>query len=162
MSQGNETVPIEQEKELIFYYLQIQKMRFKKKLNFKIDIAEEILHYKIPKLILQPFVENAVVHGLECIQKIGMIEITGVLSGEEIIFEIKDNGAGMTDERLNGIFVQEDAREYSCQRIGRFAIRNVKERLNLKYQGNYTLEIESKVGWGTNIKIVIPLNMKNL
>lgn len=159
LSQGNAVVPIEQEKELIFYYLQIQKMRFNKKLNYNIDIEEGILQYKIPKLILQPFVENAIVHGLECTEKTGMIEVTGRQKKDTIEFEIKDNGVGMTDQQLKAILVHEDAKEYSCQRIGRFAIRNVKERLDLKYRDRYKLEIQSRLGHGTKIKITIPLNM---
>lgn len=156
LNKGRGIIPVSQEKELIFHYLQIQKMRFEKKLNYTIEMEEEILSYRIPKLILQPFVENAIVHGLECIDRMGMIEIKGNLEGDNIVFQVIDNGAGMSREQLDQLFEEQETKEYSSQRIGRYAIKNVRERLDLKYHGEFKLEIQSEVGKGTTISIVIP------
>jgi two-component system sensor histidine kinase YesM len=159
LSQGQTIITIEKEKELIYHYLQIQKMRFEKKLDYLIDIDDSILNYRIPKLILQPFVENAIVHGLECSGRRGIIEISGQLVVDHIVFEIKDNGVGMSKEQLSEIFEQREAKEYSSQRIGRYAIKNVKERLNLKYHSDFRLDITSQVGIGTVVTIMIPARM---
>lgn len=99
LSKGQDLIPIAREKELIYYYLQIQKMRFQKKLQYTIAIEENILAYKIPKLILQPFVENAIVHGLESTGENSRIEVTGQLEQNHIVFRVKDNGVGMTKEK---------------------------------------------------------------
>jgi two-component system sensor histidine kinase YesM len=155
LSQGQSMIPLAKEKDLIYHYLQIQKMRFEKKLNFTIDMEEDILEYKIPKLIIQPFVENAIVHGLERKGEKGSIEINGCLKGDYIRIEIKDNGMGMTQEQLAKVF-DEETKEYSSQRIGRFAIRNIKERLNIKYHSDFKLDIQSKYGMGTIVTLQIP------
>ena len=155
LSQGQSMVPLAKEKDLIYHYLQIQKMRFEKKLNFTINIEEDILEYRIPKLIIQPFVENAIVHGLERKGEKGSIEINGRLNQDYIQIEIKDNGIGMTEEQLAKVF-DEETKEYSSQRIGRFAIRNIKERLHIKYHSDFKLEIQSKYGMGTIVTLQIP------
>lgn len=160
LSQGESIIPVEQEVKLNYHYLQIQKMRFNKKLDYKIDIDGEILGYRIPKLILQPFVENAVIHGLECSGEMGFIQVTGRLEGTYLKFEIKDNGVGLTQDQINTIFLEEESKEYSSRRIGGYAIKNVKERLDLRYQGDFKLSIESQVGEGTTITILIPANVE--
>ncbi|HHX61267.1 MAG TPA: sensor histidine kinase [Epulopiscium sp.] len=160
LSQGESIIPVEQEVKLNYHYLQIQKMRFNKKLDYRIDIDEKILAYRIPKLILQPFVENAVIHGLECSGEMGFIEITGKLEETYLKFQIKDNGVGLTQDQINKIFSQDESKEYSSTRIGGYAIKNVKERLDLRYQGDFKLNIESKIGDGTTITILIPANVE--
>jgi two-component system, sensor histidine kinase YesM len=156
LNQGHSMIPIVREKELIYHYLQIQKMRFEKKLNYTIDMDESILSYSIPKLILQPFVENAIVHGLECTGEKGFIEITGHLDDGYIVFQVKDNGVGMSKEQLEKVFEEAETKEYSSQRIGWYAIKNVKERLTIKYREEFSLLIESKVGGGTTVTVRIP------
>ena len=111
--------------------------------------------YKIPKLILQPFVENAIVHGLENRGNRGMIKLHGYMEHELMVFKISDNGVGMDEDQLNNLMVEEKA-QYSNQRISRYAIRNVKERLKLRYQDRFVLDISSTIGVGTTITIKIP------
>lgn len=161
LSKGEGMIPVSKEKELIFHYLQIQKMRFEKKLNYVIEIENEILSYLIPKLILQPFVENAIVHGLERTDKLGMIEIKGYEDNEYIIFQVTDNGVGMSKEELDELNFEQETKEYSCQRIGGYAIKNVRERLELKYHDEFRLLIQSKIGKGTTIIIQIPKEASN-
>jgi two-component system sensor histidine kinase YesM len=145
LSQGQGMIPIRRETELITHYLQIQKMRFEKKLNYNIDMDERIM-----------FVENAIVHGLECTDEIGKIEVIGYMDKDTIVFKVMDNGVGMTKEQLNQVLEEKDIKDYSSQRIGRYAIKNVKERLSLKYREEFKLVIESVVGVGTTVTIVIP------
>jgi two-component system sensor histidine kinase YesM len=161
LNQGQSNIYVEKEAELIYHYLQIQKMRFEKRLDYQIDIEEEAKQYVIPKLILQPFVENAIVHGLERKEETGFIKITGKVSEGYLYFEVSDNGVGMTEEQINHTFQHEnnDTFEYKSQRVGKFAIYNVRERLNLKYRGDFTLDIISNVGEGTIIKLCVPAQL---
>lgn len=160
LSQGQSMIPLAREKELIYHYLQIQKMRFEKKLSFTIDMEEQILDYKIPKLIIQPFVENAIVHGLERSGEKGIIKVKGYLKDDHIVIKVKDNGVGMTEEQVIGIFEEVETKEYTSQRIGKYAIKNVKERLSLKYRDDFILQIQSKVGFGTTVILTLPASME--
>ncbi|WP_312644780.1 sensor histidine kinase [Hydrogenoanaerobacterium sp.] len=160
LGQGKGIIPVCQERELIARYLQIQKMRFTDRLEYSINIQEDMLDYYIPKLILQPFVENAIIHGLENTSATGRLLVTGCLKGGYLEFSVQDNGIGMTPEQVDGIWNMDDSKRYSSQRIGGYAIKNVKERLELKYQDDYRLHIHSEVGKGTTITIAIPAKGK--
>lgn len=162
LSEGKGVTTVTQEKELLTRYLHIQKMRFSKRLDYKIMMEEEILEALIPKLILQPFVENAIVHGFENVGTECFLSVTGCLSDNQILFCVKDNGAGMTEEQIKAIFHVDDLERYANQRVGRYAIKNVKERLELKYQTNFMLSIESEKGKGTIVTIRIPFEKKEI
>ena len=110
----------------------------------------------IGKLTLQPFVENAIVHGLEVRQGGGTVSVSGRKESGKLVFEIRDNGVGMEQEEADKLLVIDEKTRYSSARIGRYAIRNIKERLTLKYNDNYTLEMHSEPGKGTLVRIVIP------
>ena len=155
LNQGRSIITVEKEFELVREYLKIQKMRFPRKLNYELHIADEIKDAKIPKLIIQPFVENAIVHGFENVSKPCKLTITGTRTGDRIHFEIKDTGVGMKQEQIDALWENEPV-NYSKQRIGRYAIKNIRERLQLKYHEQYILKIESTVGEGTTVILEIP------
>jgi len=155
LSRGEGEVTVGTEYNLVENYLKIQKMRFENRMEYKINLLSEMREYKIPKLILQPFVENAIVHGLENRGNRGMIKLHGYMEHELMVFKISDNGVGMDDDQLNNLMFEEKA-QYSNQRISRYAIRNVKERLKLRYQDRFVLDISSTIGVGTTITIKIP------
>ncbi|MDD2968843.1 MAG: sensor histidine kinase [Lachnospiraceae bacterium] len=156
LSRGEGEVSVETECNLVENYLKIQKMRFENRMDYKINLLSEMRDYKIPKLILQPFVENAIVHGLENRGNLGMIRLHGYLEQNMMIFKITDNGVGMNEEQLNNLLIAEEI-QYSNQRISRYAIRNVNERLKLRYGDRFVLDIASTIGVGTTITIKIPL-----
>lgn len=160
LGQGKSMIPVENEKRLIETYLHIQKLRFSKRFDYEIHMEDNILNMLIPKLILQPFVENAVVHGFENTDTKCTLEITGKLLQKEqttfIEFTISDTGKGMTQEQLAEIWKLEDAKRYASQRVGHYAINNIKERLELKYHEHYMLTISSVSGSGTTVRIMIP------
>lgn len=157
LGHGQGIIPVSQEIELIRCYLRIQKMRFTTRLEYEIDVENEIMDYPIPKLILQPFVENAIIHGLEDQEDVGSVIVTARRKDNCLEFRIEDTGVGMTQEQIDAIWDVSDSHRYASQRIGRYAIKNVKERLELKYKDAYKLEIESEVGKGTSVIIIIPV-----
>lgn len=156
LSQGNKEIPLKKEVELISCYLQIQKMRFSKRLNYEIQVDEAIGNYRIGKLTLQPFIENAVVHGLEMKDRGGCVYITGKKEGDYLLFEICDNGIGMEQDEADKILSGKMENTRSSERVGGYAIRNVRERLELRYGNDFGLEIRSRPKEGTLVSIKIP------
>jgi two-component system sensor histidine kinase YesM len=147
-------VPIQVEIEHITNYLLIQKMRYNSELDYVIDINESILNFKTLKILLQPFVENAIYHGIRNKYDIGvgLITIRGKLINEQIVFEVEDNGLGMTPEQLGKSLITEDG-ESPNQGIG---IRNVNERIKLYFGHEYGIHIRSEIEVGTCVTITIP------
>lgn len=162
LNRGDGIVRVRTEAQLLDRYLHIQKMRFGKRLNYEILLEDAILDEEIPKLILQPFVENAIVHGFEKADGEYALSIVGTKVEKYMTFQIKDTGVGMSHEQMEAIWEKADAGKYASQRIGRYAIRNVKERLELIYHERYKLWIESKVGQGTTVNISVPCGLKEI
>lgn len=156
LNQGKNIVSVGQEGELVERYLQLQKMRFQKRLHYEVVISEEIKRMPMPKLMLQPFVENAIVHGFENVNTPCQLTVSGWRENDWIHFEIKDTGIGMRQDQIDALWEEEPA-NYAKQRIGRYAIKNIRERLWLKYHDKYHLEIQSSVGKGTTVILEIPV-----
>ena len=156
LSKGQSQIPVFREMELISSYLQIQKMRFMKRLNYKIDVDQEIMDERISKLTIQPFVENAVVHGLENMEKGGFVEVTGRQEGEYMRFTVTDDGSGMSQEEIDRVLYSDDTRNYASSRIGGYAIYNIRQRMILQYGEDFSLNIRSGINQGTCVEIRIP------
>jgi len=157
LNRGSEFIQIRGEKEFIECYLFLQSKRYKNKLKYQIQIPDEILNYYIPKLILQPFVENAIVHGIENNNSESIIEVTGKKEGEFINFTIKDNGLGIDEDKIKKI--KDSLKSSNTKEEFGYAIKNVNERLRLYYEDNYKLDINSKIGVGTEVSILLPLTI---
>lgn len=160
LGQGKGIITVELEKELISEYLHIQKMRFSKHFNYEINIEDNILEAYIPKLILQPFVENAIVHGFEKSGTPCRVIISGREKDGYIEFCIQDTGGGMSREQVEAIWNTGESNQYARQRISGYAINNVKERLELKYHEDFSLKIESELGKGTTVYLTVPLEKR--
>lgn len=160
LSQGKKEVTVGQEMELVSRYLQIQKVRFNKRLNYEIEVEESVKKAKIPKLIVQPFVENAIVHGFENVSTPCRLQVTARKEGAYIRFEIRDTGIGMRQDQIDAIW-EVETEKYAKQRVGRFAIKNIKERLRLKYYEDFKLEIQSDVGHGTTVMLMVPFERED-
>lgn len=160
LNRGRELTTVAQEEELIQYYLALQKIRFKEKLRTVVAIDPQIRNLPIPKLILQPFVENAIIHGIETKMAGGEIAINGRLEAERMVFEICDDGIGMDEETIRRIMVRQEPEAMSPTAVsGGYAIHNVIERLELYYSSHYQLTFNSRPGAGTTITIVIPCQL---
>ena len=160
LASGEGEIRVQQELSIVSHYLHIQKMRFERMLDYEIDVPEEMRDFVISKLILQPFVENAIVHGLERLDAWGFVKVTGRLQDGFMTFTIEDNGTGMTAEQIDEILSQEEDSRYAKARVGHYAIRNVRERLALRYGEAYLLKIESQPGSGTTITLRVPAVMR--
>ena len=114
------------------------------------DIDEECLSKKVPKLFLQPFVENSIEHGFENIDTIGEIKISIKQKDTQIYFEILDNGEGMTQEKILEVL---SILKSNGKKVG---VTNINKRLNLYFGDEYKLSIESEVGKYTKIYFYVP------
>lgn len=158
LSQGESDITLAVEAENIESYLTIQKMRYKDKLSFQLDFPEELKKYPIPKLILQPVVENAIYHGLKPSPQGGKIEITARQNQDKLIITIKDNGVGMSTQTLQSLLSENSESKMDSHGIG---IKNVNERIQLIYGSEYGLHFESTLGIGTTVTIVLPGEPEN-
>lgn len=150
INSDQEFITVKESIALLNHYLKIQELRYNDGIEVNMDVATDIMDYKIPKLILQPIVENAVVHGFEHIEEKGILHIMGYEKQGDIYFEIHDNGIGMTEEQLATAINKK-----SDEHIGLY---NVDQRLRLYYGEFYKVMIESTYGTGTTITIRIPVN----
>ena len=156
ISNDNERIPLEKEVDYAGSYLTIQKMRYKDKLEYEIEVDEDIKKEEIINLILQPLVENAIYHGIKYKGSKGLIRITGYGEKDKIILKVMDNGIGMDEETLKGIFDKSKASE-GKNGVG---VYNVQTRIGLYYGMEYGLHFESALGEGTTVTITIPRNFR--
>lgn len=132
-------------------YVELQNMRYEDKIELIVDVPEELYEIKIPKLIFQPIVENAIIHGIfELESKSGSIVITGWMEGEDVVFLVSDTGVGIAPEQIPLILKGEA--KGTGSNIG---IYNTHLRLQLIYGENYGLQYESTVGNGTDVEVRI-------
>ena len=154
LSKGKEFITIRQEEQHISSYLQIQGKRYHDILDYHIYIDPEIYEYQIPKLTLQPLVENALYHGIKYKRSRGMIEITGTKEGENLYLTVADDGVGMDEDELKKL-EKEISRPCKETESG-FGLANVNERIRMYFGSEYGMKIWSEKGSGTRITIEIP------
>ncbi|MFB9327458.1 sensor histidine kinase [Paenibacillus aurantiacus] len=156
ISKEKEIVPIRVEIEHIKNYLIIQQMRYNSQLDYKLDISPNILPYRSLKILLQPFVENAIYHGIRNKPEKGLITIRGFELDGSIVFEVEDDGLGMSEERLAALWNASES-EASPGGSGRgIGISNVNERIKLFFGEAYGITIRSELEVGTCVTITIP------
>ncbi len=128
-------------------YLFIMQFRFSERFEVLIDIPETLMNCKVPKLFLQPFVENSIVHGFENKKEKGLLEIHTEEDGKDIIFYVEDNGCGMSPEKVDEIM------NGNPDSIG---MANVKQRIQILYGPLYGVECYSQPGEGTCVMVKLP------
>lgn len=151
LSHGKDIITIEEELTHVESYLIIQKMRFDDQFDYQIEIEESIRNLTTLKMILQPIVENSIIHGVCKLPFKGKIQIVVKEQDNKILFLVKDNGFGMEPEKIATILQSEIKNKTG---IG---IKNVNHRIKLMYGDAYGLEYESEMDEGTTVKIWIPL-----
>ena len=149
LNSGNDLITVEKEIESIRSYITILNIRYENRLDVSFDIPDELKEYRMLKLILQPLVENAVYHGIKEKEGSGRINIRGWLEGDRILFEVTDDGRGMSEEKISQVLnVKEDKKG--------FGLYSLRQRISLFYNIEEPVEIRSREGSGTSVKV----NMK--
>jgi two-component system sensor histidine kinase YesM len=151
LNSGNEEITVENELEIVESYLTIQKIRFGDKFIIDKEIDERTFGYKMPRLTLQPLVENALNHGIRGRRGQGILTIKALYYEDFIQLIVEDNGIGMDEEKVSEIL------SGSSKGIGLGA---TIERLNLYFNTTDILDIKSQIGHGTAITITIPKNQE--
>ncbi|TCL62276.1 two-component system sensor histidine kinase YesM [Hydrogenispora ethanolica] len=147
---GEEFIPLALEIENLQSYAEIFRLRHGTQFELLCELDEEILQYRIPRLLLQPLVENAIIHGFENLKSGGVIRINARKSECQIVITIRDNGKGIADHPLP----QEGKKDLKFSGMG---IQNVAERIKLYYGEEYGLKLSSEPGRGTTIEVTLPV-----
>lgn len=154
ISNEKEELTISEEIDYVKSYLTIQKMRYKDKMDYCIDVEEQIQTVPIIKFALQPLVENAIYHGLKYKENQGTLTIKGYAGQDKVYIEVIDDGVGMTENELRYIF-DEKQTDYKNNGVG---VVNVEKRLKLYYGIEYGIQYQSEKGVGTTATVTVPLN----
>lgn len=169
ISNVNSMVTLEAEIKNSENYFAIQNFRFGDKISLKINMDDEdmdILEYSIPKLTLQPIIENAIIHGLEYKVGKGTIEIDIVTTEDRLIIKVTDDGVGIDEEvlsdinrQMNEIYAQASAQNGNQK--GGIAMINVNNRIKLQFGEKYGLRMYSVKGLGTSVEVTLPKIKEN-
>lgn len=154
ISTDKEYITIEEEMKYIGDYLYIQKSRFGERIAAEIHIDDELKSVVIPKLILQPIVENALLHGVQVKKGKGNIDIRGRRLDESILFEVEDDGIGMTPKQIAKLLADNGIENPQAKGSG-IGVRNVHQRIRFIYGMEYGVTIKSQPGEGTTVQIRI-------
>jgi len=158
MGKGGEYVTVQEEQQYLEHYLNIQQFRYYDKFVAVFDIEEEILQVRMLKFLLQPIVENALIHGLEPLKGRGQLTVKGYEDDGHIVIQVSDNGVGIEQGRLKTIFNK--VTEKNRSRFSGIGLVNVQERMKLHYGMSYGLQIESVPGLFTTVTVRIPIEEK--
>lgn len=158
------TVTIREELDNAVCYLQIQKIRFREYLDYELSLDEDIYDSTIVKLILQPILENAIVHGIEPKGDNGRIRLTGSRNGDAVRLQVIDNGIGMDEEQLARLMrgIREESEpgdvpaDDGSKRHNRVGLRNIHKRIQIIYGPRYGITVESSPGEWTRVIIDLP------
>lgn len=165
LNKGRDWVMIHTELAHAQSYLVIQQMRYRDILEYRVEVDPEILEYPILNMTLQPLIENALYHGIKNKRGKGLIIIGGYMEDSAVILTVKDNGIGISTERLALLKQQLEHPLQSEEEEptgGGFGLQNVHQRLRLYFGSEYGVLLESIAGTGTTISVRIPKNRGNL
>ncbi len=154
---GDTIVPLKTDIEYVKDYLLLQKMRYNRRLTYNIDIPDELMDCKVPKLVIQPIVENALKHGMKNVDSIH-VTITAFIYNDCLKLIVQDNGAGIEAEILDRLIEDLEKEDVSKEHIGMYNSHRV---VRLLYGSPYGLKIESTYGKGTLVTIILPINKGN-
>ncbi|SFR68825.1 cache domain-containing sensor histidine kinase [Anaeromicropila populeti] len=148
LSDSKKIITISREVKIVEDYLELQRIRYQDIFSYEVDLDESIMNMLIPKLTLQPLIENAIYHGLKYKEEMGLLRVTGNRTERGIVLSVEDNGAGMSPEISQSILTN--------QPDGHFGVYSVNHRIKLFFGEQYGMAIQSKTGEGTIISILLP------
>ncbi|MDQ0877882.1 two-component system sensor histidine kinase YesM [Paenibacillus sp. V4I3] len=155
-------VPLNMELEHVKGYMAIQQIRFEEKIQFHVNIEPELLSYSVIRFILQPIIENSIVHGIDKGNGYGNIILTGKKQEDNMLITIQDDGAGMSAVQLQNLLDKKFDLASSEEGTGGHGLMNVHRRIALRYGNQYGIKIESSLQQGTIIFLTLPLIEDNL
>ncbi|WDH80612.1 sensor histidine kinase [Paenibacillus urinalis] len=147
-------VSIREELDHISNYITIQNVRYYGSIQMNYEIEADSLDYLMPKMILQPIIENAIFHGFAELEEGGIITIQIQFLGDDIAIKVHDNGAGMDQETIEDLL--EMNRTDADDGINGIGVQNVQRRIQLHFGQSYGLQAESILGEGTVFTIMLP------
>ncbi|WP_438447922.1 cache domain-containing sensor histidine kinase [Gorillibacterium sp. sgz5001074] len=154
LSNGNEIVTLGNELQHVEAYVRIQNRRFGGGVELRIEVSRTLYECRVPKILLQPLVENAILHGImEKDTEKGTLCLSAWMEEGDILIEVADNGVGMDLEHVRHIF---EARPASTSKGSGYGVRNIQERLQLAYGPSYGLKYCSVPGEGTRVTVRVP------
>ena len=154
LGQGRDIVTIGDEMKHVISYLQIQQVRYQDILSYSVDVPEELYECRIPKITIQPIVENALYHGIKNRRGGGKIIVSGENKEDCILLKVIDDGMGMTKERKAE--VERGLREATPEESSIYGLYNINERIRLTYGGSYGIYLESEFEKGTVVTVRLP------
>ena len=154
---GSTHVPLKTDIGYVRDYLLLQKMRYNQRLEYDIDIEESILQCKVPKLLIQPIVENSIIHGLENAKNIS-IAIIGRMFDNNLVLCVEDDGPGLNEAQLVMLQAVLNDKNTMPKRIGLYNVHRVAQLL---YGPEYGLTIESICGEGMRVLLKIPIILED-
>lgn len=143
----SELVNFEDDLKWLENYVYIMKCRFEDRFYVEYDIDPKLLKFIVPKLFLQPFVENAIIHGFEKMESGGIIKISAINNDSSVLFSVEDNGKGINTENVKS------EKKDNKQNIG---IKNVDRRIKLIYGDQYGVVVKAGAGNGTRVEVILP------
>lgn len=153
-------VTVEEEMKHVYDYLSMLSFRFEDRYNVEIHVDKAILPMRIPKLVLQPIVENSFQHGIRNLATQGRVIICGYLDGEAIILSVEDNGVGIPPEKLEMLQKLLQANPLSTADMPYRALININDRIRITYGQEYGVSLESIPGKRTRTMIRLPITNK--
>lgn len=155
ISENKELITLQTEFEHVLHYMNIQKFRFEDKFDYTFDLPEHLKSYVTQKLIVQPIVENALYYAIEPMEQKGYIHVQASEGKQEIWIDIIDNGPGFSEEVLQNLWtnVNYTSSKYKDSSVG---LRNVHERIRIRFGSPYGMMICSSPGYGSTIRIRVP------
>jgi two-component system sensor histidine kinase YesM len=154
LNKGKEIVTIKEELQHVRSYLEIQQIRYQDILTYEIEAEDDIGGYKIPKITIQPIVENALYHGIKNKRGGGKITVSGKSEGDDIVITVHDDGQGMDFDRLMQVQNSLLSNDENDKAI--YGLYNVNERIRLEFGEDYGIKIESIHGVGTTVTVRLP------
>lgn len=163
LSKGQDYIPLHSEIEHMTSYMQIQQTRYRDRLQYTLNIPDELRHLFVLKLLLQPLIENAIYHGIKGRRGPGHIRVEARLEHNRLLLTVQDNGAGMSNERLAEMqqLLKAPLAGLEASSPGMtgksYGMLNVQARLRLSFGDEYGIVLESQEGEGTSVTIIHPL-----
>jgi len=150
---GRDMISFREEIDYVMNYVLIQNLRFNKAINVVYNIHDDCLDLMIPKLILQPIVENSIIYGMEEEGKELVIEISSQKTEQALVVEISDNGPGIKEDILRNIFVNRSDKA----KFSKVGLNNVNQRIKLYCGAEYGLRVDTVLGEGTKVTVTLPV-----